>query len=89
MFTTMFWILAIWFIVNVIWMWFATDNQNLQKTFAWINVAAVIIGFWVYYGTARASGIDTWFNILNYVNIALAIVQFYYGFRNNHTMKHA
>lgn len=36
MFTTMFWILAIWFIINVIWMWFATDNQKLQKTFAWI-----------------------------------------------------
>ncbi|MFC6177433.1 hypothetical protein ACFQAV_11310 [Companilactobacillus huachuanensis] len=89
MFTTMFWILAIWFIVNVIWMWFETDNQNLQKTFAWINVVAVIVGFWVYFGVAKVSGIDTWFNILNYVNIVLAIVQFYFGYRNNSSMKHA
>lgn len=89
MFTTMFWILMVWFIVNVIWMWFATDNQALQKTFAWINVVAVIVGFWVYFGTTRVSGIDTWFNILNYVNIVLAIIQFYLGYRSSHTMKHA
>lgn len=49
MFNTIFWILAIWFVVNVIWMWFQLDNQTLQKTFAWINVCAVFIGFWVYY----------------------------------------
>jgi len=89
MFTTIFWILAIWFIINVIWMWFATDNQNLQKTFGWINVVAVIVGFWVYYGTSRVSGIDTWFNIMNYANIVVAIVQFYFAYRNTHTMKHA
>jgi len=89
MFTTIFWILAVWFIVNVIWMWFATDNQNLQKAFAWINVAAIIIGFWVYFGTTKVSGIDTWFNIMNYANIVLALIQFYFGFRSNHTMKHA
>ena len=48
MFTTIFWILAIWFVINVIWMWFQLNNKTLQKTFAWINVAAIIIGFWVY-----------------------------------------
>lgn len=89
MFTTIFWILAIWFIVNVIWMWFKTDDQNFQKAFAWINVVAVIVGFWVYFGATKVSGIDTWFNILNYVNIVLAIVQFYFGYRNNNSMKHA
>ena len=31
MFNTIFWILAIWFVVNVIWMWFQLDNQTLQK----------------------------------------------------------
>ena len=85
----MFWILMAWFIVNVIWMWFVTDNQNLQKTFAWINVVAAIVGFWVYFGVTKVGGIDTWFNVLNYVNVVLAAVQFYYGYRNNHSIKHA
>lgn len=89
MFTTMFWILAVWFIVNVIWMWFDTNNQKLQKTFAWINVAAIIIGFWVYFGTSKVAGIDTWFNVMNYLNIAVALIQFYFGYRNNTSMKHA
>ncbi|KRO00411.1 hypothetical protein [Companilactobacillus kimchiensis] len=89
MFTTMFWILMAWFIINVIWMWFVTDNQNLQKTFAWINVVAAIVGFWVYFGVTKVGGIDTWFNVLNYVNVVLAAVQFYYGYRNNHSIKHA
>lgn len=43
-----FWVLVIWFIINVIWMWFVLNKQSYQKSFAWINVAAVIIGFWVY-----------------------------------------
>lgn len=34
MFNTVFWILAIWFVINVIWMWFRFDDQKLQKTFA-------------------------------------------------------
>ncbi|GEO58962.1 hypothetical protein [Companilactobacillus bobalius] len=89
MFTTMFWILAIWFIINVIRMWFVTDNQKLQKTFAWINVVAVIVGFWVYFGATKVSGIDTWFNIMNYANIVVALVQFYFGYRNSTTIKHA
>lgn len=45
MFTWTFWILAIWFVINAIWMWFELDNQNLQKILGWINVAAVIIFF--------------------------------------------
>ena len=56
MFKFIFWILAIWFVINVIWMWFKLDNQSLQKTFAWINVIAVIIGFWVYYGVSHDAG---------------------------------
>lgn len=84
MFTGTFWVLAVWFLVNVIWMWFALDNQNLQKTFAWINVVAVIIGFGVYFTGTSVTGISTWFNVLNYVNIVLACVQFYYGYRNLH-----
>ncbi|WP_054654799.1 hypothetical protein [Lentilactobacillus kisonensis] len=81
MFAGTFWVLAVWFIVNVIWMWFALDNQTLQKTFAWINVVAVIVGFWVYFASSSVGGISTWFNVLNYVNIVLACVQFYYGYR--------
>ena len=49
MFNTVFWIIAIWFVINVIWMWFRFDDQKLQKTSAWINVCAIIIGFCVYY----------------------------------------
>ncbi|EHO46177.1 hypothetical protein HMPREF9104_03218 [Lentilactobacillus kisonensis F0435] len=45
MFAGTFWVLAVWFIVNVIWMWFALDNQTLQKTFAWINVVALSLAF--------------------------------------------
>jgi hypothetical protein len=56
MFQTFFWILAVWFVINVIWMWFQLNNQQLQKWFAWINVIAVIIGFWVYYGATHDSG---------------------------------
>lgn len=84
MFAGTFWVLAVWFIVNVIWMWFALDNQSLQKTFAWINVVAVVIGFWVYFTGTSGTGISTWFNVLNYVNIVLACVQFYYGYRKLH-----
>ena len=56
MFDFVFWVLVIWFIINVIWMWFVLNKQSYQKSFAWINVAAVIIGFWVYYGTGAHSG---------------------------------
>ena len=31
MFTTIFWILAIWLVVNGVWTCFATDNQDLMK----------------------------------------------------------
>lgn len=81
MFTASFWILAIWFVVNVIWMWFKLNDQKLQKTFAWINVVAIIWGFWAYYGGTRVGGIDTWFNAMNYVNIIVALLQFYFGYR--------
>ena len=53
LFNVIFWILAIWFVINVIWMWFQLNNQILQKTFAWINVCAIVIGFWVYYGVSH------------------------------------
>lgn len=48
MFSFVFWVLLCWFIVNVIWMWFVLKNQTYQRVFAWINVCAVVIGFWVY-----------------------------------------
>ena len=44
MFNAIFWILLIWLLINGIWMWFKLDDQKLQKTFAWINVVAVIVG---------------------------------------------
>jgi len=88
MFTWTFWILAIWFVVNVIWMWFDLDNGPLQKTFAWINVAAVIIGFWVFYGTTSVASLSTWFQVLNWVNIVLAAVQFYFGYRHANERSH-
>lgn len=81
MFTFTFWVLAIWFIVNVIWMWFALKNQKLQKTFAWINVAAVMIGFIVYYSASPVDALSGWFLTLNWVNIVLAIIQFYFGYK--------
>ena len=86
MFTWTFWILAIWFVINAIWMWFELDNQNLQKILGWINVAAVIVGFWVFYASTPVAAISTWFNVLNYVNILLAATQFYFGYRKNHNM---
>lgn len=85
MFSTIFWILAIWFVINVIWMWFQLNNQGLQKTFAWINVVAIIIGFWVFYGVSHvAGGIATCFLWMNWINVVIACLQFYYGYRNNH-----
>jgi len=86
MFTWIFWLLAIWFVVNIIWMWFDLDNEPLQKTFAWINVAAVIVGFWVFYGTPVVASLTTWFQVLNWLNVVLAATQFYFGYRpaNHH-----
>lgn len=92
MFNVVFWILAIWFIVNVIWMWFRVNDQKLQKTFAWINCLAIVIGFWVYYGvTHDANSLANWFICLNWANVILAIIQFYLGYRHNnagHTAGH-
>ena len=31
MFNTVFWILAIWFVINVIWMWFKLDDQTYKR----------------------------------------------------------
>lgn len=82
MFNFVFWVLAIWFLINVIWMWFKLDNQSLQKTFAWINVAAVVIGFWVFYGVSHPAGaLSNCFLAINWLNVVLAIVQFYFGYR--------
>ena len=84
MFQTFFWILAVWFVINVIWMWFQLNNQQLQKWFAWINVVAIVIGFWVYYGaTHDYGGIAPWFLTMNWVNVVIACIQFYFGYRKN------
>jgi len=83
MFTWSFWILAVWFVVNVIWMWFDLDNQQLQKTFAYINVVAVIWGFWAFYGATPVAALNTWFQVLNWANVILAAVQFYFGYRQS------
>lgn len=83
MFNAVFWILAIWFVINVIWMWFVLSDQQKQKTFAWINVAAVVIGFWVFYGINHTpSTLATCFLTLNWINVILAALQFYYGYRH-------
>lgn len=82
MFKFLFWVLAIWFVVNVIWMWFKLDDQTLQKTFAWINVCVIIIGFWVYYGASHdTSAINGWFITMNWINVVIAAIQFYFGYR--------
>ena len=82
MFSFVFWVLLCWFIVNVIWMWFVLKNQTYQRVFAWINVCAVVIGFWVYYVVAHdPSGIAIWFIWLNWINVVLACLQFYFGYR--------
>ena len=83
MFTWIFWILAIWFIINVIWMWFVLNKPAYQKTFAWINVIAIIVGFWVYYGvTHDQSALATCFIWMNWINVVIAIIQFYFGYRS-------
>ena len=82
MFNAIFWILLIWLLINGIWMWFKLDDQKLQKTFAWINVVAVIVGFWVFYGVSHPAGtFATWFLVVNWVNVVIAILQFYFGYR--------
>ena len=82
MFNAIFQILLIWLLINGIWMWFKLDDQKLQKTFAWINVVAVIVGFWVFYGVSPPAGtLATWFLVVNWVNVIIAILQFYFGYR--------
>lgn len=83
MFTWSFWILAIWFVVNAVWMWFDLDNQSLQKTFAYINVVAVIWGFWAFYGATPVDALTIWFQVLNWANVILAALQFYFGYRSS------
>lgn len=84
MFDIIFWILLIWLLINGIWMWFKLDDQKLQKTFAWINVIAVIIGFWVFYGVSHPAGaLATWFLVVNWINVIIAVLQFYFGYRKN------
>jgi len=84
MFTTTFWILAIWLIINGVWTCFATHNQELMKWFGWINVIAIIGGFWVFYGVAGVAALSGWFTTVNWVNVVLAIVQFYLAYRGAH-----
>ncbi|WP_367295478.1 hypothetical protein [Levilactobacillus yonginensis] len=81
MFTTTFWILAIWLIVNGVWTCFATNNQQLMKWFGWINVIAIIAGFWVFYGAASVAALGGWFTAVNWVNVILAIIQIVFAYR--------
>lgn len=82
MFNSIFWILLIWLLINGIWMWFKLSDPKLQKTFAWINVVAVIVGFWVFYGVSHPAGaLANWFLVVNWVNVVIAILQFYFGYR--------
>lgn len=82
MFNAMFWILLIWLLINGIWMWFKLDDQKLQKTFAWVNVVAIIIGFWVFYGVSHQPGtLANWFTAVNWINVVIAVLQFYFGYR--------
>ncbi|MFD1454457.1 hypothetical protein ACFQ44_02030 [Levilactobacillus lanxiensis] len=81
MFTTIFWILAIWLVVNGVWTCFATDNQELMKWFGWINVIAIILGFWVFYGAASVAVLVGWFTAVNWVNVVLAIIQLVLAYR--------
>lgn len=83
MYTWTFWILVCWFIINVIWMFSQMKNQPLLRLFAWINVIAIIGGFWVFYATTSHGSLSTWFTILNWVNVVLAIYQFYIGYRKD------
>lgn len=82
MFTWSFWILLVWLVVNGIWMWFDLNNQQLQKTFAWINVVAIIWGFWAFYGATPVAALSTWFQVVNWVTVIIAVIQFYFGYRN-------
>ncbi|AWD61946.1 hypothetical protein LWHH1689_0598 [Limosilactobacillus reuteri] len=45
MFSAVFWVLAFWFIVNLVWTIAHLNNRMMSRTFAWINVVAVVIGF--------------------------------------------
>ncbi|HAT55870.1 MAG TPA: hypothetical protein DCW31_11655 [Lactobacillus sp.] len=89
MFATSFWILAIWFVVNCVWTFFATKNQSLMKTFAWINVVAVVWGFWAYYGATSVASLSGWFATVNWLAVILAVVQFYLGYRALNASKQA
>lgn len=50
---------------------------------------AIVIGFWVYYGvTHDVSGIDGWFITMNWVNIAVAAIQVYFGYKSMSNANH-
>ena len=47
MFSAVFWVLAFWFIVNLVWTIARLNNRMMSRTFAWINVAGaeLLLGF--------------------------------------------
>ena len=82
MFSAVFWVLAFWFIVNLVWTIARLNNRMMSRTFAWINLVAVIIGFWTFYAASNGGGgISPWCRLINWANIVLAIFQFYNGYR--------
>jgi uncharacterized membrane protein HdeD (DUF308 family) len=52
-----------------------------MKWFGWINVVAIILGFWVFYGAASVAVLTGWFTAVNWINVVLAIIQFYLAYR--------
>lgn len=88
MFTTTFWILAIWLVINGIWTCTATTNRELMKWFGWINVVAIIAGFWVFYGVTGVAGLTGWFTAGNWINVILAITQFYFAYKKTTAQAH-
>lgn len=83
MVSAIFWVLALWLIVNVAWTVAQLNNKLMAKTFAWINLVAIIIGFWTYYASGTVGSIGPWFQLINWTNVVLALFQFYNGYRQH------
>ncbi|KRN02047.1 hypothetical protein FD13_GL000353 [Levilactobacillus senmaizukei DSM 21775 = NBRC 103853] len=53
-----------------------------MKWFGWINVIAIVWGFWAFYGAVSVASLTGWFTTVNWVNVVLAICQFYLAYRH-------
>lgn len=85
MFNGAFAILVLWLLVDLFWFLCRPRDIVMRRICAWLNVFAIIGGFWIFYGVEHlGGGIAPWFITLNWINVIIAGLQFYYGYQRRY-----